>query len=271
MITDSPAIVFKTVSYSESSLIVTLLSKKHGKIAVMARGARRNKNRFGGLLQPGAILEVSYYHKSTREIQNLRDVSQKQPTWRIQQDMEKMAIGMAALELTEQLCHEYEPMPEMYLFLSDFLGWLHETDSSPRFLFPYIQFRLAQISGIGISLHFTDPGDPTQPEITYGSGDAPDSTENHTVNEPQNEFPCYLNVESGAVTEMPDNGLCFGLTKSQSDYFRYIADGMKSRLLSSDFPVPDIKHLIHHLDAYFQFHLEGVRGRRSDAIFEQIL
>ncbi len=276
MITDTPAIVFKTVSFSESSLIVTLLSEKHGKIAVMARGARRNKNRFGGLLQPGAILEASYYHKSTREVQNLRDVSQKQPTWRIQQDMEKLAIGLAALELAEQLCHEYEPMPEMYRFLAGFLAWLHETDSSPRFLFPYIQFRMAQISGIGISLQLTEYGEHKQSSLVPRTRDSSDfrenhTVENHTVNEPKQEFPCYLNVESGAVAVKPDNGLSFGLTKSQSEYFRYIADGNKSRLLNTDFPVPDIKHLIHHLDAYFQFHLEGIRGRRSDAIFEQIL
>ena len=302
MITDTPAIVFKTVFFSESSLIVTLLTEKHGKIPVMARGARRNKNRFGGLLQPGAILEVSYYHKSTREVQNLRDVSQKLPTWRIQQDMEKMAIGLAALELSEQLCHEYEPMPDMYLFLADFLAWLHESKSSPRFLFPYIQYRMAQISGIGISLQLSQsailrqstvfPDSRDLPDSTetseYIQGDAhsqpldsaarvdiPDGTERHTVNEPVNEpqieFPCYLNVESGCVTGKPDNGLSFGLTKSQGEYFRYIADGKKSRLLNTDFPVPDIKHLIHHLDTYFQFHLEGIRGRRSDAIFEQIL
>ncbi len=283
MITDTPAIVFKTISYSESSLIVTLLTEKHGKIPVMARGARRNKNRFGGLLQPGAILEVSYYHKSTREVQNLRDVTQKQPTWRIQQDMEKMAIGLAALELSEQLCHEYEPMPDMYLFLADFLAWLHDSKPSPRFLFPYLQYRMAQISGIGISLQMSQstiqrhstvhPGLSDLPDSNKqpDSSELPDSTETHTVNEPQPEFPCYLNVESGCVSDKPDHGMSFGLTKSQGEYFRYIADGKKSRLLNTDFPVPDIKHLIHHLDAYFQFHLEGIRGRRSDTIFEQIL
>ncbi len=283
MITDTPAIVFKTVSFSESSLIVTMLTEKHGKIPVMARGARRNKNRFGGLLQPGAILEVSYYHKSTREVQNLRDVSQKQPTWRIQQDMEKMAIGLASLELSEQLCHEYEPMPDMYLFLADFLAWLHESKSSPRFLFPYIQYRMAQISGIGISLQLPqstvqrqssvppDSGDLSDSSDLSGSGDLSESSERYTVNEPRTGFPCYLNVESGCVTDKSDHGMSFGLTKSQGEYFRYIADGKKARLLNTDFPAPEIKHLIHHLDAYFQFHLEGIRGRRSDAIFEQIL
>ncbi len=264
MITDTSAIVLKTIPFSESSLIVTLLSEMHGKMAVMARGARRNKNKFGGLLQPGAILDVSYYFKSTRDVQNLSDVTQKMATWRIHQNMEKMAIGMVTLELCEQMSHEYEPMPDMSAFLTGFLAWLHETESNPRFLFPYIQFRLAHIAGIGITLYL--PENATGPEEISAR-----SHTGHMVNEPQNEFTCYLNVESGSITEKADSGLCFGLTKSQSKYLRYIADGKNSLLLKADFPVSDIKHLIHHLDAYLQFHLEGIRGRRSDAIFEQIL
>jgi DNA repair protein RecO (recombination protein O) len=264
MITDTSAIVLKTIPFSESSLIVTILSEKHGKMAVMARGARRNKNKFGGLLQPGAILEVSYYYKPTRDVQNLSDVTQKQATWRIHQQMEKMAIGLATLELCEQLSHEYEPNPEMSGFLSDFLTWLHDSGSNPRFLFPYIQIRLAHIAGIGITLQL--------PEVASG----PESFQEGesavpVVNEPESKFMCYLNVESGSITEKADNGLCFGLTKSQTEYLRYIAGGRKALLLNAEFPISDIKHLIHHLDAYFQYHLEGIRGRRSDAIFEQIL
>ncbi len=262
MITDTSAIVLKTIPFSESSLIVTLLSEKHGKMAVMARGARRNKNRFGGLLQAGAILDVSYYHKSTRDVQNLSDAAQKLPTWRIYQKMEKMAIGLATIELCEQLCHEYEPMPEMMEFMMHFMAWLHSTDENPRFLFPYIQFRLAQITGIGITLNLPEP------DLMPQEGG---SSHHQGTNEPLTAFECYLNVESGSITGKADNGLNFGLTKSQTEYLRYIADGKKAMLVQAEFPATDLKHLIHHLDAYFQYHLEGVRGRRSDAIFEQIL
>jgi DNA repair protein RecO (recombination protein O) len=262
MITDTTAIVLKTVPFSESSLIATLLSEKHGKLAVMARGARRNKSKFGSLLQPGAILEVSYYHKSTRDVQNLSDAVQKIPTWRIYQQMEKMAVGIATLELSEQICHDYEPMPDLLAFLTDFMGWLHNTGASPRFLFPYIQLRVAQIAGIGITLHLPEAEKNRKLAVQHA---------NQGSSEPLTGFVCYLNVESGSVTNAADNGLCFGLTKSQAEYLRYIADGKKAKLVQADFPVPEIKNLIHHLDAYFQFHLEGVRGRRSDAIFEQIL
>ncbi len=255
MIIDTSAIVLKTIEFSESSLIVSLLSEKHGKIPVMARGARRNKNKFGGLLQPGAILDVTYYYKSTRDIQNLSDATQKWPTWQNHRQIEKMAIALATLELCEQLCHEYEPMPELSVFLTNLLVWLHETNSNPGHLFPYIQFRLTQIAGIGITWQI----DKEQEESAVRE------------NEEVTQFSCYLNVENGCVSDKPDHGLSLGLTKSQGEYLRYIAEGKKTRLLTVSFPAPEIRKLIHHLDTYFLFHLDSLKARKSDSIFEQIL
>ena len=249
MVVDTPVIIFKSVSYSESSLIVTLLSEKHGKIAVMARGARRNKNKFGGMLEPGSLLEATYYYKPTREVQNLSDVSRITPTWKIHQIVEKMAIGIGTIELCDQLCHVHEPMPEVFGFLEQFLPWLHETRENPRNLFPYIQYRLAQLVGIGMAweIDSSQPYEPSPPEL------------------------CYLNVENGCISNIPADGLKFSLTKSQMHYLRCIRNNTKTRLLRESFPASDIKNLIHHFDVYFQYHLEGVKPRRSDAIFEQIL
>ncbi len=251
MLVDTSAIVFKTVNFRESSLIVTLLSKRHGKMSVMARGAKRKKNKYGGLLQPGSVLEVTYYYKTSRSIQNLSDINQKYPTWRIHQEMEKMAIGLVTLELCEQLCHEYEPMPEVFEFLSHFLLWLHETEASPRNLFPYIQFRLAGLSGIGITW------------------DLPESSLND--DEPEHNTICYLNVQSGRLSNTPDDELHFFITKSQLHYLRCIIHNRKTLLLTEPFPAGEIKNLIYHMDVYFQYHIEGIKARRSDAVFEQIL
>ncbi len=255
MIIDTSAIVLKSIEFSESSLIISLLSEKHGKIPVMARGARRHKNKFGGLLQPGSILDVTYYYKNTRDIQNLSDAVQKKPTWRIHRQIEKMAIAMATLELCEQLCHEYEPMPELSVFLTNVLVWLHETNSNPGHLFPYIQFRLAQLAGIGIAWQLNK--------------DHVASVVNES--EQERQFSCYLNVENGYISDKADRGLSLGMTKSQVDYLRYIAEGKKAGLLAASFPAQEIRNLIHHFDTYFQFHLEGIKARKSDSIFEQIL
>lgn len=255
MITDTAAIVLKGIAYSESSMIVTLLSEKHGKIAVMARGARRNKGKFGGLLQPGAVLDVSYYYKNTRDIQNLSEAAQRKATWRIQQNMEKMALCLATLELCEQLCHEYEPMPEIFCFLENLQVWLHETVSTPKLLLPYIQFQLARLAGIGIAW---------QADEMHNKQDSSEPETNGM-------YSGYLNIENGSISHEQGSGLNFRLTKSQMQYLRCIVTGRKKNLLNMDIPVAEYKNLIHQLDAYLQYHLEGLRPRKSDAIFDQIL
>lgn len=255
MITDTAAIVLKCIAYSESSTIVTMLSEKHGKIAVMARGARRNKSKFGGLLQPGAVLDVSYYYKTTRDVQNLSEAVQRKATWRILQRMEKMALCLATLELCEQLCHEFEPMPEIFCFLENLQVWLHETESNPKLLLPYIQFRLAHLAGIGIAWQTHEMWE-NQESVTT---------------EVQEAYPGYLNVESGNISNKQDSGLNFRLTKSQMHYMRCIVTGRKNNLLNLDIAESEYKNLIHHLDVYLQYHLEGLRPRKSDAIFDQII
>jgi DNA repair protein RecO (recombination protein O) len=48
----------RNVDYADADRIVTLLTVRFGKAAFIARGARRSKKRFGGVLQPFLLLEV---------------------------------------------------------------------------------------------------------------------------------------------------------------------------------------------------------------------
>jgi len=51
-------VLLRSVAYGESDRVVTLLTRAHGKIAALARGARRSKKRFAGALEPFALLRV---------------------------------------------------------------------------------------------------------------------------------------------------------------------------------------------------------------------
>ncbi|MDI6400577.1 DNA repair protein RecO [Balneolaceae bacterium ANBcel3] len=250
MLTDTSAVVLRSVPFSETSLIVTMLTEKHGKAALMARGARRNKSKFTGLMEPGSCVDVSYYYKPSREVQNIKEAAQIMPTWNIYQDIKKMAVSMATLELSSQLCHSYEPMPEVFQFLKSVLGWLHSTTADSSNILPYIQFRLAQMNGFAIS--------------------ADESLLQDLAEEPRDGKPCYLNIEIGLISNKPENGLHIRLTDIQAKYFRYILKNKKQALLKASFPPTEIKELIRHMDTYFQFHVEDMKPRKSDAIFDQI-
>lgn len=242
MIVHTEAIVFRTVDFKESSRIVTLFTREQGKLAVMVHGARKPKGKFGGLMEVGNLLEVVYYYKSTRSVQTLSEASYLEKTLQLRTDFRKMAIMTSAVELINQLLHEGEVNEPIYRRTRNFLLWLDRTDRNPQAVFPYLQLRLAGDMGLGIRL------------LPGGEG------QTH-----------YLTLESGEISTESDSRHAYKLTQNQLLYVRHALEEESGRLFQVDFDNGELKALIQLMDRYLQYHVEGLKERRSDAIFEQIL
>ena len=67
----TPAIILKTMNYSESSKIVYAYTKEFGKQTLIAKGTRRAKSKFGSSLELCSFVELKYFKKSNRELFNL--------------------------------------------------------------------------------------------------------------------------------------------------------------------------------------------------------
>lgn len=65
------ATILKTYEYSETSKILRLLTRSQGLCSVIAKGARRPRSRFGGLLEPFTDGIATYYAKEGRELHTL--------------------------------------------------------------------------------------------------------------------------------------------------------------------------------------------------------
>lgn len=243
MITKTEAIVLRTVDFQESSLIATLFTRSHGKIAVIAKGARRPKSKLAAYLVPGQIIEVLFYFKPTREVQTLSDISYISKLDNLRIDMEKMALTITTLELVSQLIHSNETNEPLFYFLSKLLPWLNDHDKISRIIFPYIQIRLAQLLGIG--LQFEEKG------TENGHG--------------------YINIESGTLSPVAEDSNSLRLTPMQFAFVRESLHSMKSSIFEMNLNKNELTGLIENLDRYFRYHIEGTGPRKSDAIFDQIL
>ncbi len=242
MLIESPAIIIKQTDFRESSKIITFFSRQYGKTAILAKGVKRGKSKYGGILGFGAILNVMFYYKENRSVQTFKQAEVKISTIKLQADFEKLSIAMALLELIDGATHENEPNPELYDFLESFLGWLNNAEVNAANIFPYLQLRIAEINGFGLQLM----DDAVEADL-------------------------YMNVTSGNLATQPDSGLSFKLKPIQSLYVRTAMEGKSARLLNMKIEKKELKSLVNHLDVYLKHHIEGLRDRKSDAIFEQLL
>lgn len=147
MIIRTEAIVLRAMEYRETSQIVTLFTRERGKMAVLAKGARLLKSRFGSSLQPMSYTQVVFYHKPTRGLQTLSESAHVQPFHHISRDLEKISIGLRIVELVYALMEEEQQHPQVFNLLVEVLSRLDEADARAANLLPYFQMRLGSVLG----------------------------------------------------------------------------------------------------------------------------
>lgn len=114
MISKTDAIVLHTRRFRESSKIVTLYTREHGKVGVVARGAMQPKSRMAALLQPMAVITAIVYRKEGRDLQNLSSVEPLERFPRIACSLERMSVGLAIVELVNATMHDEERHDELF-------------------------------------------------------------------------------------------------------------------------------------------------------------
>lgn len=149
----TPAVVLRSIDYGETSRIVTLYTGERGRMAVMVRGARSAKSRFGATLEPMSHMEAVIFCKPGRDLQNLTETSQAS-AWRgIRRSLDKLETGWRILEFTSALMHEEEAHEAVYKLLVSTLSALDVAHARSRNLWPFFQLQL--VAELGFEPMFT--------------------------------------------------------------------------------------------------------------------
>lgn len=110
----SEGVVLRGVDFSESSRIVTFLTPQRGRMVCMARGVKRPKAQLAGVLDTMNRLELVYYWKEGRAVQQLADASVLDAYRAVKADLEKGALCAFPLELADRVAHENEPSETLF-------------------------------------------------------------------------------------------------------------------------------------------------------------
>jgi DNA repair protein RecO (recombination protein O) len=145
------ALALRGVNYSETSQVVTLLTRDHGKIAAMAKGSQHPRSAFEGAIEPFAFGQVMFIASPTDTLATLTELV-RTPRFRLlHSHLTAMYAGLFALELTEAFCREYDPHPALFDALVVALERLEQCDNATRVMVVLMDYQLTLLAEIGIA------------------------------------------------------------------------------------------------------------------------
>ena len=153
MIVRTDAVVLRSFDYGETSRIVTLLTRQHGVVGAMAKGARRPTSTFGSTLQPAGYVQAVYYYKEGRGLQTLKEVSHLRRFPRLTTDLDRVSLALRVLEITRALLDEGEPHPLVLEAVARTLTYLDVAEDRLSNALPWFQLKMATLLGFAPDLH----------------------------------------------------------------------------------------------------------------------
>jgi DNA repair protein RecO (recombination protein O) len=138
-------IVLRTQKLGEADRIVTVLTRRHGKVRAVAKGVRRPGSKFGGRLEPFSHVDLQLY-----EGRNLDVISQAElitPFDQVRNDYALSACGSAMVEAADRIAQEDERSNRLVLLLLEGLRALAGHPQHPSAVLDAYLLRLASVAG----------------------------------------------------------------------------------------------------------------------------
>jgi DNA repair protein RecO (recombination protein O) len=147
VITTTEAVVLRSMKFRDTSKIVSLYTRRFGRVSVVAKGARDRKSRFGAALEPMSHVSAVFYKKERSDLHLLSQCDLLNGFRRIADDMERMAAGLGVVELVSGVTHDEEANEELFaLILATLAAIESATKGAANALYSF-EVRLARLLG----------------------------------------------------------------------------------------------------------------------------
>ncbi|HEY3447064.1 MAG TPA: DNA repair protein RecO [Myxococcales bacterium] len=140
------ALVLSGVDYGEADRVITLMTQERGRLAAFARGARKSKRRFAGVLEPFTLLKAQLC-ETRGDLCRMDGAELVDGFGELREDIARTARAAYAAELTRELAREREPQPDLFALLHAFLRALAREGAGPLQL---MRFELAALAAGGL-------------------------------------------------------------------------------------------------------------------------
>lgn len=146
-IQQAPAWLLHHRPFRDSSRILDILSRDHGRLSLVARGARSAKSRLNGLLRPFMPLSLSWVART--ELGTLTGAEMDGSPVSLSGDA--LLSGYYANELLLNLTHRFDPQPEIFALYARTIGQL-TGNLQPAPLLRQFEIELLGLLGYALNL-----------------------------------------------------------------------------------------------------------------------
>ena len=259
--------------YRETSKIVTFYTRRYGKLAAVAKGARETKSKFGASLEPMTAVNLVMYKKEQRDLQLVSQCDIRKQHKKIHSEMDRMAVALSILELLHQLTHDEEENPALFSLLDEMLDALESASGNLANYRYGFELRLCAIHGFSpvfdrcvSCARKVDPakgGETVLFRLDKGGMLCPDCAA--AVPSPQVRL-----LEPGNQEERGKGPAYRRIRTTTALIMERLFAARIQSLSGLEYPRTVVNELVATLRSYLRYHFESVRPLKSALVFEQM-
>jgi len=237
MIIRTEAIVIHSLKYSDSDLIVSLLTKSNGIKTYLLKNILKSKKRkmSPSFFQPLTLLEIEANHKGKNTLERIREASILIPYKTLHTDIIKNSLIFFLSEILKNSIHEEEANHDLFAYLKTALLWLDSHDTISNF---HITFLIKLTRYLGC-----------YPDISDISGN-------------------YFNMQEGCFQSSSSNVYC--IEGEHVTILKKFLDTPFDKNMNIKISRSIRNRILSILLAYFELHLHGFKKPKSLTVLNEI-
>jgi len=147
MIETAAGLVLRTRPLTETSLIIHWLTPSLGRLATVAKGARRAKSPFRGKMDLFYLADFSFSRSRRSELHTLREVSLRETHRGLREDLGLLQQACYCAALVEQATETETPLPQVFDLV---IGLLRQLLAHPLQAPTIFAFELKLLTDLGL-------------------------------------------------------------------------------------------------------------------------
>ena len=141
------AIVLRRYPYRETSVIVSCLTDRYGKLKGLVKGLRQQPSRRRSAMEPMTVNRIVFYDTHTSQIHLISQCELLSPLTALQHDLETVHAAALCVDLTDTVIPLNEPQPAVYRLLKSALERLAVAGSDPAVIRTHFIVRFLRLAG----------------------------------------------------------------------------------------------------------------------------